>query len=102
MLKGLAGQYLLQAHQVVSMSKPAERDHLSVKNFLENGFEEEGRLVRPLMQADSDFIYRNEDLVTLRPGRESAWLDAFVERVLKMLNWKPIQVSILLLKESLL
>ncbi|KAL9006542.1 MAG: hypothetical protein Q9188_000702 [Gyalolechia gomerana] len=87
------GQYLLQAHQVVSMSKPAARDHLSVKNFLENGFGEEGRRVRPLMQADSEFIYRNEDLVTLRPGRESAWLDAFVERFLKMINCKPVQYA---------
>ncbi|KAI4175770.1 MAG: hypothetical protein LQ343_001383 [Gyalolechia ehrenbergii] len=87
------GQYLLQAHQVVTMSKPAARDHLSVKNFLENGFGEEGRRVRPLMQADSEFIYRNEDLVTLRPGRESAWLDAFVERFLKMINCKPVQYA---------
>lgn len=44
------------------------------------------------MKADSDFIYRKEDLVTLRPGRESAWLDAFVERFLKMINCKPVQV----------
>ncbi|KAL8942350.1 MAG: hypothetical protein Q9216_001732 [Gyalolechia sp. 2 TL-2023] len=86
-----SGQYLLQAQQVVSMSKPAVRDHLSVKNFLELGFEEEGRRVRPLMQGDSEFIYRSEDLVTLRPGRESAWLDAFVERFLKMINCRPIQ-----------
>lgn len=96
MLMGPTGQYLLQAHQVVTMSKPAARDHLSVKNFLENGFGEEGRRVRPLMQADSEFIYRNEDLVTLRPGRESAWLDAFVERFLKMINCKPVQVSSIL------
>ncbi|KAL8732197.1 MAG: hypothetical protein Q9166_002944 [cf. Caloplaca sp. 2 TL-2023] len=60
-------------------------------NFLENGYEENGETLRPLMEADSEFIYRKEDLVTLRPGRESAWLDAFVERLLKMIHCKPIQ-----------
>ncbi|KAL8720868.1 MAG: hypothetical protein Q9225_002347 [Loekoesia sp. 1 TL-2023] len=89
------GQILLQAHQMVSMSKPAARDHLSVQNFLENGVQEKGKCVRPLMQADSDFIFRKEDLVTLRPGRESAWLDAFVERFLKMINCKPVQTLLL-------
>ncbi|KAL8862605.1 MAG: hypothetical protein Q9178_001103 [Gyalolechia marmorata] len=86
------GQILLQAQQMVSLNKPADRDHLSVLNFLENGYEENGEPpLRPLMEADSEFIYRKEDLVTLRPGRESAWLDAFVEKLLKMIHCKPVQ-----------
>ncbi|KAL9606636.1 MAG: hypothetical protein Q9179_000222 [Wetmoreana sp. 5 TL-2023] len=85
------GQLLLQAQQLVSMNKPADRDHLSVQNFLENGFLENGESTRPLMQADSEFVYRREDLVTLRPGRESAWLDAFVERLLKIIHCEPVQ-----------
>ncbi|KAL8818524.1 MAG: hypothetical protein Q9223_002866 [Gallowayella weberi] len=85
------GQFLLQAQQMVALNKPADRDHLSVQNFLENGYEENGEKLRPLMAADSEFIYRKEDLVTLRPGRESAWLDAFVERLLKMIHCKPVQ-----------
>ncbi|KAL8801499.1 MAG: hypothetical protein Q9182_004402 [Xanthomendoza sp. 2 TL-2023] len=85
------GQFLLQAQQMVALNKPADRDHLSVQNFLENGYEDNGAILRPLMAGDSEFIYRKEDLVTLRPGRESAWLDAFVERLLKMIHCKPVQ-----------
>ncbi|KAL8736923.1 MAG: hypothetical protein Q9181_002188 [Wetmoreana brouardii] len=88
------GQVLLQAQQLVSMNKPADRDHLSVQNFLENGFLENGESTRPLMQADSEFVYRKEDLVTLRPGRESAWLDAFVERLLKLIHCQPVQLPV--------
>ncbi|KAI4092361.1 MAG: hypothetical protein LQ339_007958 [Xanthoria mediterranea] len=85
------GQILLQAQQMVSLNKPAHRDHLSVQRFLESGYEDNGQKLRPLMEGDNEFIYRKEDLVTLRPGRESAWLDAFVERLLKMIHCKPVQ-----------
>ena len=88
----VTGQLLLQAHQMVSLSKPAARDYLSIQNFLGNGFQEGGKILRPLVQGDSEFIRREEDLVTLRPRRENAGLDAFVERFLKMINCKPIQV----------
>ena len=79
----------------MSLNKPATRDHQSVQNFLENngsGYEES---TRPLLQEDTDFVYHKEDLVTLRPGRESAWLDACVERVLKFCHCKAIQVRTL-------
>ena len=66
------------------MNRPAERDHLSVQTFMENG--------KPLLQGDSGFINEKEDLVTLRPGRENAWLDAFVERMLKHCHCKLVQV----------
>ncbi|KAL9038912.1 MAG: hypothetical protein Q9180_002845 [Flavoplaca navasiana] len=85
------GQFLLQAQQMVSLNKPADRDHLSVQNFLESGYEDNGKSLMPLMEGDNEFIYRKEDLITLRPGRESAWLDAFVERVLKLIHCKPVQ-----------
>ena len=32
---------------------------------------------------EMSFIYEKEDLITLRPGREYAWLDSIVERVLR-------------------
>lgn len=79
---------------MVSLNKPADRDHLSVQNFLESGYEDNGKSLMPLMEGDNEFIYRKEDLITLRPGRESAWLDAFVERVLKMIHCKPVQVRL--------
>ncbi|MCJ1265888.1 hypothetical protein MMC22_005770 [Lobaria immixta] len=85
------GRLLLQAQQIVSMNRPAARDRTSIQNFMENGFEENGSRVRPLLQADSKFVYCKEDLVTLRPGRESAWLDSSVERLLGLLHCKLVR-----------
>ncbi|MCJ1475224.1 hypothetical protein MMC13_003885 [Lambiella insularis] len=79
------GQLLLQAQQLLSLNRPADRDHQSVINFLENDF--------PLFEKETSFVYEKEDLVTLRPGRETAFLDAFVERMLKVCHCRPIQVS---------
>ena len=56
-------------------------------------FEEDRVALRFLHQADTEYVYRTEGLITLRPGRESALLDAFIERVLKMVRRKPIQVA---------
>ncbi len=50
--------------------------------------------VKPCHDAEHSFIYRKEDLVTLRPGREHAWLDSSVKRLLKICNCKPVEVSI--------
>lgn len=74
-----------QAQQLVSMNRPANRDHNSVRNYIIN--------VKPLLKGEDDFILRREDLVTLRPGRETAWFDAFVERVLRLIHRTPIEVS---------
>jgi hypothetical protein len=69
-------ELLLNARQLAAANRPPERDYNSVANFI--------RHKKPLMQGDDDFIYNKEDLITLRPGRESAWLDATVERFLKL------------------
>lgn len=74
------------------MNKPASRDYESLLNFMENGYELNGESIRPLLKEDSKFLYQKEDLITLRPGRESAWLDASIERVLRMANSSPIRV----------
>lgn len=76
------------------MNKPTARDQQSVKNYLENGSLVDGKMERPLLQADTEFVFHKEDLVTLRPGRESAWLDAFVERILKIFHCDVIQVCL--------
>jgi hypothetical protein len=39
-------------------------------------------------------VYRREDIITLKPGRENAWLDASVERVLQKFSCSWIRVSI--------
>lgn len=50
--------------------------------------------MQPVYDEDAEFIDHKEDLVTLRPGREHAWLDASVERVLQCCNCPVIEVSI--------
>ena len=47
-----------------------------------------------LYEEDMEFIYQKEDMVTLRPGREYAWLDGLLERVLRVLRCKLIRVSL--------
>ena len=67
------------------MNRPAERDQASVRNFMEN---------KPcLMEAEGSFIFEKEDLITLRPGRETSLVDAFVERMLKTFHCSAIEVS---------
>lgn len=69
-------ELLLNAQKLAASNCPPQRDYNSVANFV--------MYKKPLMQGDDDFIYNKEDLITLRPGRESAWLDAMVEKVLKL------------------
>lgn len=38
----------------------------------------------PLGEDESEFIYWKEDLVSLRPGRDYAWLDGALERFLRI------------------
>ncbi|KAL5313879.1 hypothetical protein ACEPPN_018302 [Leptodophora sp. 'Broadleaf-Isolate-01'] len=69
-------ELLLNAQQLTASNRPPRRDYNSVANFIMHK--------KPLLQGDDDFIYNREDLITLRPGRESAWLDATVEKLLKI------------------
>jgi len=45
----------------------------------------------PLCNLES-YIYHKEDIITLKPGRENAWLDAAVEKCLQKLPCEAIQV----------
>jgi hypothetical protein len=69
-------ELLLNAQQLAAANRPPDRDYNSVANFVHHK--------KPLLQGDDDFIYNKEDLITLRPGRESAWLDTTVEKILKV------------------
>ena len=46
-----------------------------------------------LFKKHQRFIYEKEDLVTLRPGREYAWLDGLLERTLSVLRCRLIKVG---------
>ncbi|KAG8528615.1 uncharacterized protein KY384_006302 [Bacidia gigantensis] len=76
---------LLKAQQLKSLDQPSRRDYKSVLHFMEN----DGG---PLYTKEAGFIYNREDLVTLRPGRDHAWLDGILERTLKALRSRPIIV----------
>lgn len=78
------GQILQQAHSLQGMNRPTDRDHSSVSNYFQNE--------QPLMESDRDFLYHKEDLVTIRAGREHAWLDAAVENLLRWYPCAPVKV----------
>jgi hypothetical protein len=79
-------QLLTAARDIASLNRPPSRDYLSVKSY----FDEEA----PLCNVES-YIYCKEDIITLKPGRETAWLDAFIENVLHRLPSRFIRVSII-------
>ena len=72
------------AQTMVALNRPASRDYRSVKNFFDNE--------APLC-ADEYYIYHKEDIITPKPGRENAWLDGIVERILQKFTCAPVKVS---------
>ncbi|KAF6226905.1 hypothetical protein HO133_008346 [Letharia lupina] len=77
-------ELLLKAQKLKAMDRPSNRDYRSVLHFMEN---DGGQL----FEEDMGFIYEKEDLITLRPGREYAWLDGLLERTLKVLRCRLIK-----------
>lgn len=78
-------EWLLKAQQMVSLNRPAERDYRSVEAHFNNR--------KPLVDEEYGFIYQKEDLITLRDGREMAFLDSFTERMLRTFRCSLLQVS---------
>jgi hypothetical protein len=72
------------AQTMVALNRPASRDYQSVKNFFDN---------EAPFCADEVYIYHKEDIITLKPGRENAWLDGLVERILQKFTCAPVKVS---------
>ncbi|KAG7006561.1 hypothetical protein G7Y79_00014g037360 [Physcia stellaris] len=75
---------LLKANQVKSLEKPSPRDYRSVLRYMEK---DGGQLY----ERDMSWIYDREDLVTLRPGREHAWLDGILERMLSLCRGRVVK-----------
>ena len=82
-------ELLLKAQQLKALERPSDRDYRSVLSFMEY---DGGQLY----EEDMGFIYKKEDLVTLRPGREYAWLDGLLERMLEVLRCRLIKASLTL------
>lgn len=79
-------ELLLKANQVKTLEKPSSRDYRSVLRYMEK---DGGQLY----EQDMSWIYDREDLVTLRPGREHAWLDGILERMLSLCRGRVVKVS---------
>ena len=47
-----------------------------------------------LYEKEMEYIYEKADLVTLRPGREHAWLDGMIENLLKICRCRLLRVSL--------
>ncbi|CAG8971605.1 hypothetical protein HYALB_00007998 [Hymenoscyphus albidus] len=78
------GELLLQTQNMVALNKPATRDFKSVERYIFGK--------QPLVDEEQGFIYKKEDLITLRDGREMALLDNFIETLLKVFHCKPLQL----------
>ena len=89
-----ADEVLMKTRELTSFQRPSDRDYRSVKRWVEGN--------KPLIPDEEEFIHCKEDLITLRSGRECAWFDVFVERLLQKTNCNLIKVSwVLLLHRNL-
>ena len=77
------GTLLDQATKLEAMEKPTDRDHASLTNFFDNE--------APVGDSDREFLLHKEDLITIRAGRDRAWLDAAVEALLRLYPCAPIK-----------
>ncbi|TVY46033.1 hypothetical protein LSUB1_G000184 [Lachnellula subtilissima] len=75
-------ELLITARDLATFNPPPACDYMSVKNYFDKA--------APLSSVEC-YIYRKEDLVTLKPGREYSWLDSFVEKVLQQMFCRPIR-----------
>ena len=69
---------LLSSRNMTGMNRPSDSEFRSVNRYMwqEN----------PLFAPEAKYMLHKEDLVTLRPGREHAWLDASLEHLLRWCN----------------
>lgn len=65
----------------MAFRRPTDTEYTSVYNYLENE--------KPIHKTERTYIAHRGDLVTLRPGREHAWLDRVIEFMLRKLQ-KPL------------
>ena len=68
----------------MAFNRPGKAEHCSVLNYVE------GRT--PVEKKESQYVYRKEDLITLRPGREHAWLDRSIEYILRVADCRLLRV----------
>lgn len=80
----ILAKLLCTAQQMMALNRPSSSDYESVVNYVCDR--------RPVVESEREWVLWKEDMVTLRPGREHAWLDAGIERALKSLHCRLIEV----------
>lgn len=70
--------FLINAQSMMTFRRPSDAEYTSVYNYLDNS--------KPIHATERSYIAHKEDLVTLRPGREHAWLDRVIEYMLRKLQ----------------
>lgn len=71
------------AAKMRALNRPSETDYTSVKNYMSNR--------NPLLGGEAFWIHEKEDLITLRAGREHAWLDSGIEKLLKWFHCSALE-----------
>ncbi|KAL9599067.1 MAG: hypothetical protein Q9219_004101 [cf. Caloplaca sp. 3 TL-2023] len=79
-------ELLLKANQLNGLKKPSPRDYRSVLRYMVKDNCQ-------LFEEESAWILDMDDLVTLQPGREYAWLDKILERVLSYFGGRIVKVT---------
>jgi hypothetical protein len=69
----------------MALNRPSEADYASVHNYM-NGDRS------PLIENEASWVFKKEDLITLRAGREHAWLDSAIEKILKWFHCPALEM----------
>lgn len=71
------------AQRLMGFNKPSHGDQRSACNYIWGN--------KPIDPRESAYFQCKEDLITLKAGREHAWLDTVIEAALRKLNCGPIE-----------
>ena len=72
------------AQQLMSFNKPTNGEHKSAMHYVHNN--------EPVDEKESSYVRYKEDLITLRPGRDYAWLDGLIEKMLRRFHCPLVEV----------
>ncbi|KAI9870987.1 MAG: hypothetical protein M1830_003554 [Pleopsidium flavum] len=80
-------EMLLREQKLKSMGPPTKRNHRSLFNWIWN--------LKPLVASETDFIFQEDDFVTLADGQDDSWFDGRVEDLVKRFPSEKLQVGLL-------
>lgn len=86
-------ELLVKARELQSFQRPSARDYRSVRTWFYN--------MEPLVEKESQFIYRKEDVISLRSGREWSTFDGWIESTLRRFDCSLLRVGTLPILQTL-